>query len=877
MSNGTTEETVEIFSKALEFDSLHEREAFVARTCGDRPRLLAEIRGLLRAQSQLDQETHFLETPVGRLADVFENQPSDPHAEEAPPDAQIGPYRLIERLGEGGFGVVWRAAQSSPVQREVAIKLIKLGMDTRSVLARFDLEKRSLERMQHPNIAKVLDAGVHEARPYFVMELIHGQRLTDHCDARRLSVAERVRLCVQVCHGIQHAHQKGVLHRDIKPGNVLVAVEGGDPTPKIIDFGVAKSLSEATSDASSGNSTHGGVVGTPNYMSPEQRAGGNEDVDTRSDIFGLGMLLYELLAGCLPFDTPPAHSGDASHLETPRPSVRAASHDGAIAAAKNRGVDVRRLSRSLRGDLDWIVLKATAPEKPKRYETAIALALDLQRYLDGRPVTATPPSTAYYFGKFARRHALVLGSIALIVALSIPAAVFSWIENARFRRLREERIAEESLMVEQSIEDGQYGKAVGEQRRLTELRSSRGGERFLWLQSRSRLGDLLARTGAYEDAIAILQLTKKQLVDAGEGAEAELQRTQERLLWAQAAQHVRSQGRTQDQGSKDSNAPPPALSDWKACAEARAREGRVTPTDAVVLAWAQMYDQERVRGEATLKAPVLRRASDIRAWAILADVGNKDWATVLAFRVSLPNFRPPPEAPNWFIGEVAPSTAAAGSAAQALIAKTGVAESPDGGLAYILGWIEAQSGHWDAAAEQFLRSKNQSPREPRHWIAAIAALCEIERNEHAIDIATAASLMFEGRRHSSDLIVACCAPPVSGPHSGAILRLAMRAYFEEPTLQNQLAVELAAMRAGVIPQDSPWLEQPPEELPSDPLMLSIAFLSCARRGQGDAAAKYAALLKQGLGSYAKVDPVRASLARTLDRQARETLRGVAAP
>jgi eukaryotic-like serine/threonine-protein kinase len=341
---------------------------------------------------------------------------------------QIGRYRILRRLGRGGMGEVFEAEQTEPVHRKVALKLIKGGMDTQEVLARFDSERQALALMNHLNVARMLDGGATEqGRPYFVMEFIQGVPITEYCDSHELSTAERLELFVQVCDGIQHAHQKGIVHRDIKPSNVLVTVEDQKVIPKIIDFGLAKALGQ--SDADMTQFTHiGQVIGTPTYMSPEQVSG--SDIDTRTDVYSLGVLLYQLLVGTVPFDlkVTPQEGWDAfrkkiREQEPVRPSVRSSSlGDSSPETAKKRRMDPASWSRELRGDLDWITLRALEKDRTGRYQSPSELAADITRHLKHEPVLASPPSTVYRIRKFVRRHRVGVAAAA-IVALALLAGI----------------------------------------------------------------------------------------------------------------------------------------------------------------------------------------------------------------------------------------------------------------------------------------------------------------------------------------------------------------------------------------------------------------------------------------------------------------------
>ncbi|MBX9579693.1 MAG: serine/threonine-protein kinase, partial [Gemmataceae bacterium] len=354
-----------------------------------------------------------------------------------------GKYKLVEPIGEGGMGAVWMARQTEPVRRPVAVKLIREGMDSRAVLARFEAERQALALMDHPHIAKVHDAGATpDGRPYFVMELVKGVPITKFCDDRKLTPRERLELFVPVCQAVQHAHQKGVIHRDIKPNNVLVALYDDRPVPKVIDFGVAKAAGQPLTDKTL-MTGFGAVVGTPEYMSPEQAGFNQLDVDTRSDIYALGVLLYELLTGTTPVDR--RSLGKAALLEVlrivrevdpPRPSQKLSTADALPTIAANRHTEPRRLAALVKGDLDWIVMKALEKDRTRRYETANGLAADVQRYLAGEAVQAAPPSRAYRVRTFVRRHRAAVtaaGLVAAALVLGIAGTTWGLVEARRQR------------------------------------------------------------------------------------------------------------------------------------------------------------------------------------------------------------------------------------------------------------------------------------------------------------------------------------------------------------------------------------------------------------------------------------------------------------
>jgi tetratricopeptide (TPR) repeat protein len=375
--------------------------------------------------------------------------PDDPSetAVAEKPDERVGRYKLLEKIGEGGCGIVYLAEQTEPIRRRVALKVIKLGMDTKQVIARFEAERQALALMDHPNIAKVLDAGATDTgRPFFVMELVRGIRITDYCDQHSLSTGERLKLFMQVCHSIQHAHQKGIIHRDIKPSNVLVTLQDGVPLPKVIDFGIAKAIEGRLTDATVSTQLQQ-FLGTPAYMSPEQAGMAEVDIDTRSDIYSLGVLLYELLTGRTPFDARElAKVGrDAirraiREIEPPRPSTRLSTlHGEALTAtARQHGTESGRLLKLIRGDLDWIVMKCLEKDRARRYDTANGLAVDIGRHLANEPVVARPPSAAYRLEKAWRRHKTAFAVAALTAAVLVAAAsVSAWQAILAKRRLAE--------------------------------------------------------------------------------------------------------------------------------------------------------------------------------------------------------------------------------------------------------------------------------------------------------------------------------------------------------------------------------------------------------------------------------------------------------
>ena len=450
----------ELFERAIQLTSPDERRAFIEEACGNNAALRNSIHNLLECHSEAGQLLFLQED-----RSFAENNPTPAPVQTEKPGDMIDRYQLIEQIGEGGFGVVYLAEQKKPMVRRVALKIIKLGMDTREVIARFDAERQALARMDHPNIAKVLDAGATETgRPYFVMEHVPGEPITKFCDQHRLTLRERLDLFMTVCESIQHAHQKGIIHRDIKPSNVLVTAEvsnlGGNAaatgrqdarrhTPKVIDFGIAKAMEQRLTDLTLVTRDRQ-FIGTPAYMSPEQASETGSDIDTRSDIYSLGVLLYEMLTGVIPLDTGrlPKDGLDTLrrtlHAQEPvKPSTRinAMNIRERTTLARNRRVDPTEFPRLLKGDLDWIVLKALARDRALRYGTAADFAQDIRHYLRSEPVSAVAPSTRYLLMKYGRRHRTGLSVATLISLVLVCSSVFSIWKAREAVSARQEAIA----------------------------------------------------------------------------------------------------------------------------------------------------------------------------------------------------------------------------------------------------------------------------------------------------------------------------------------------------------------------------------------------------------------------------------------------------
>jgi serine/threonine-protein kinase len=436
------------------------RAAYLDQACADDPGLRQRVEALLRAQEAAGS---FLE-PVSSWPATVDEPPA------AGPETVIGSYKLLEAIGEGGFGVVFMAEQSRPLRRRVALKVLKPGMDGKQIVARFEQERQALALMDHPHIARVFDGGeTASGRPYFVMELVRGAAITDFCDQDHSSVRRRLELFASVCHAIQHAHQKGIIHRDIKPSNVLVTRHDGVPVAKVIDFGVAKAVGQPLTERTMFTG-FAQMVGTPLYMSPEQAQMSGLDIDTRSDVYSLGVLLYELLTGTTPFSR--KESGKAGMLEVLRavreqeptkPSTRLSTAEGLPALAANRGTEPAKLTRLVRGELDWIVMKALEKDRNRRYETANSFAMDIQRYLADEPVLACPPSAGYRLRKFARRNKgglAVAGLVLFFLVLLGSGAGWAWRDRAA-------RAAERANHLEGAVEraellqrEGKRGEAL---------------------------------------------------------------------------------------------------------------------------------------------------------------------------------------------------------------------------------------------------------------------------------------------------------------------------------------------------------------------------------------------------------------------------------
>lgn len=460
MSDPNRNSVEQLFNAALELPTAAERRAYLDGACAGDAELRSRVEQLLRAH---DTAGSFLDKPA------LDPGPTVLAGGETT-GAVIGRYKILQLIGEGGFGSVYMAEQLEPVTRKVALKIIKLGMDTRQVIARFEAERQALALMDHPNIARVFDAGATESgRPYFVMELVKGIAVTEYCNQNKLSTRERLELFLQVCYAVQHAHQKGIIHRDIKPNNVLVTLHNSKPVPKVIDFGIAKATSQRLTDKTLFTEFRQ-LIGTPEYMSPDQAEISGLDVDTRTDIYSLGVLLYELLTGTTPFDAKTlrkAPYGEIQRIireeEPPRPSTRvetlAAQGSGLL---RHYTVEPTALSKLIRGDLDWIVMKAMEKDRTRRYDTANDLANDVLRHMRNEPVLAGPPSVIYKTGKFIRRHRFAVAAgtsilLAILIGFFVSTSFYLQARRerdaARLARAKADEEADRSQRIADFLQD----------------------------------------------------------------------------------------------------------------------------------------------------------------------------------------------------------------------------------------------------------------------------------------------------------------------------------------------------------------------------------------------------------------------------------------
>jgi non-specific serine/threonine protein kinase/serine/threonine-protein kinase len=525
-----------LFDEAVKLPAV-ERAAFLEKACGEDAELRARVLELLASS---DRAPEFLEKPLLSDAGPLLRQAADlvdsdscPPATDDPEAATtrsratslnssetIGPYRLLQKIGEGGMGEVWLAKQTEPIHRQVGLKVIKAGLDTKQVVARFEAERQALAMMDHPSIAKVFDAGAtSRGLPYFAMEYVKGEPITTYCDRLRLGTPERLELFARVCEAVQHAHQKGVIHRDLKPTNVLVGIVGDHPQPKVIDFGVAKATAQRLTEKTMFTEL-GMLIGTPEYMSPEQAEMTGLDVDTRTDVYALGVMLYELLTGALPFESKELRKAGFEEIrrrirevDPPKPSTKVRTQgEHSTEAAKNRQTDPGKLASRLQGDLDWIVMKALEKDRTRRYGTPSELSADLQRHLKHEPVLAGPPSAAYRFRKFVRRHRFGVAAASLAV---LGLAAFGVVMTIQARAIARERDRAERVsgflveLFKVSDPSEARGNSITARevldRGAVRIDKELGGEPLVQAQMMDTMGRVYTNLGLYPKAVELLR------------------------------------------------------------------------------------------------------------------------------------------------------------------------------------------------------------------------------------------------------------------------------------------------------------------------------------------------------------------------------------
>jgi serine/threonine protein kinase/Tfp pilus assembly protein PilF len=628
-----------LFIEAMEIQDAAERVGYLDRACAGNAALRARLERLLDEHRRAGS---FLGQPVVARHATRAFDPA-PVAETAalPVEhvaTQIGPYKILQQIGEGGMGTVYMAEQIHPVQRKVALKVIKAGLDGRQVIARFEAERQALAMMDHVNIARVFEAGATEAgRPYFVMELVHGVPITRYCDDNHLTPRARLDLFVPVCQAIQHAHQKGIIHRDIKPSNVMVTLYDGKPVPKVIDFGVAKATEQKLTERTL-FTQYGTLVGTLEYMSPEQAEMSALGVDTRSDIYSLGVLLYELLTGNTPLTHKRMKEGVYAEIlrmikeeEPPKPSTRLSDSGEALASiSAQRHMEPAKLSKLMRGELDWIVMKTLEKDRNRRYETAKDFAADVQRYLADESVQACPPSAMYRFRKFAIRNKRALASAAVLaVAVLVVTGTLGWAVRDREAHAQEaarERAARQTALelevslalkeAEQSQEQGKWPEALSAARRAEGLLAGGGSDE---LRERVHL--------LRKDLEMVLRLEEIRLLSS--------ETKDNEFDWDNA-------DRTYAQAFADYGIDVLGLPVEEAAARIRARVGVAVPLAAALDDWANARDAKDKAGRLALAALAQAADPDPWRWQVREAVKKKDTKALVALAASSEILRQPP-------------------------------------------------------------------------------------------------------------------------------------------------------------------------------------------------------------------------------------------
>jgi serine/threonine protein kinase len=815
-----------IFEAALPM-SAEQRTTYLDATCGVNSQLRRRVDALLAAHGSTtppDPASHRDGSSDTATADddatISETTVSDTvtlASEEAPGDV-IGRYKIVERIGEGGFGMVYVAEQTEPVKRLVALKITKLGMDTRQVVARFEAERQALALMEHPNIAKVLDAGATDTgRPYFVMELVRGTKITEYCDQHKLSTRKRLDLFIQVCRAVEHAHQKGIIHRDIKPSNILVTINDGVAVPKVIDFGIAKAVQ--------GNLTENVVhtqydqfIGTPAYMSPEQAEVGGLDIDTRSDIYSLGVLLYELLTGETPLESKNLLARGYDEVrrlirdwEPQRPSIRLDKQKAGketTTIATRHGTDTPKLIKMVRGDLDWVVMKCLEKDRTRRYDSAVQLTSDIQRFLNNEPVMARPPSNLYRFQKLVRRNRLAFAAgTVILVSLVVGLCVSSWSvvkeREARQMAERDRRNSQSDLIIakealKQSDIDRKHAEESLQQSELDRAKA-------VAAEKKAENSEKEAEAARQQAEAA-----RQQAETARQQAEAALQQAQEdrnkAILAEKAARDSQSQAQTAQQQAKEA--------ETRAISEASKRE-EAAKAAAYEASLRQQAEAARDQAEAFLQqAKIARQQAEAAAKAALAEaaaltdaafsgnVAEAALAEASRSRTAISNYLgrldalPPAEALKNGNVFFAPGDEKQPWAARFLRGR---------------GAWNARQGDWENAIADFSKALDLEPDNPESY-DALAPLLAQSGAPDAFGRHCARFLARFGATNDPSILrlVAkdCLLAPLSGTDTGTVAALARRAVAtgtnDNLLYNDQLTLGLAEYRQGHYAEAADW-------------------------------------------------------------------------